>query len=121
VTPTRPAGTFVCGWAASPHAITVPAGTAGAVGVGTAVGTAVGVAAATLGAGVAVATAADVGGTLAVVGAAPPEEHAATVASNAAVRAAVAIPGMALGCPIIWTPRMGTPGEPSRSDTPGPA
>jgi hypothetical protein len=93
---------------------------AAAVGVATA---AVGVARARVAVAVAVGTLAVVavavgtltvaGGTLAVVGVVPLPEQAATIASRPPMRAALVILVRASGCPIIWTPPVGTHAESS--------
>ena len=65
---------------------------------------------------VAVGTLAVVGGTLAVVGVVPLLEQAATIASRPPMRVALVILVRASGCPIIWTPPVGTHAESSEDE-----
>jgi hypothetical protein len=123
-----PQATTVPGWTGPGEVVAAVALAAGvgvagvsvvsAVGVGTlavvAVAVAVAVAVGTLAVvAVAVGTLAVAGGTLAVVGVAPLPEQAATIASSPPMRAALVILVRASGCPIIWTPPVGTHAESS--------
>jgi hypothetical protein len=96
-----------------PQATTVPGPpAAGEAAAGLALSTAVVEVARTgVVAAVAVGTVAAVAvGTLADVGVAPLPAQAATVASSPPMRATLVILTMASGCPIIWTPPLGTRG-----------
>jgi hypothetical protein len=111
-----PQATTMPGWTGAGDAVGVALSTA-AVGVAragvvaaVAVGTLAAVAVGTL-AAVAVGTLAAVAvGTLAAVGVAPFDVQAATVASSPPMTAALEILNKASGCPIIWTPPVGTQG-----------
>jgi hypothetical protein len=114
-----PQATTVPGWTGPGEVVAAVALAAGvgvagvsvisAVGVGTLAVVAVAVA-------VAVGTLTVAGGTLAVVGVAPLPEQAATIASSPPMRAALVILVRASGCPIIWTPPVGTHAESSEDE-----
>jgi hypothetical protein len=108
-----------------PQATTVPGWTGpGEVVAAVALAAGVGVAGVSVVSAVAVGTLAVVAvavGTLAVVavavvGVVPLLEQAATIASSPPMRAALVILVRASGCPIIWTPPVGTHGESSEDE-----
>src|SRR5450759_3392980 len=115
-----PQATTVPGWTGPGEvvaavALAVGVGVAGvsvvsAVGVGTLA--VVAVAVGTL----AVAVGTFAVGTFAVVGVVPLPEQAATIASSPPMRAALVILVRASGCPVIWTPPVGTHTESSEDE-----
>jgi hypothetical protein len=119
----RPQATTVPGWTGPGEVVAAVALAAGVGVAGVSVVSAVGVGTLAVVA-VAIGTLAVAGaapltvavGTFAVVGVVPLPEQAATIASSPPMRAALAILLRASGCPIIWTPPVGTHAESSEDE-----
>src|SRR5450756_1054429 len=105
-----PQATTVPGWTGPGEAVAAVALAAGVGVAGVSVVSAVGVGTLAVGVGTLAAVA---GGMLAVVGVVPLLEQAATIASSPPMRAALVILVRASGCPLIWTPPVGTHAESS--------